>query len=272
MSSGSPPTLWWLLMRAASFVPDSITSGYSVPCTRNRAVREPARRFLEDSDEELADRLALVLGVGDARKALEEPVGGFHVHQLDALVAMEGVDDLLALARTHESGVDVDASELRAHRLVHDRGRYRGVDATGQTTDHALAADLRADRVDGGLDDRRHRPRRPAFATANRNCFSISCPRGVCATSDWNCTPKICLPSCSSTAAGVSGVRAGTWKPSGAVVMVSKWRHPDRLVGWSAFAEDHRRGRTSRATCGRTRPAPSGRPRRRAGGAISCAP
>ena len=37
MSSGSPPTLWWLLMLAAVFEPDSITSGYSVPCTRNRA-------------------------------------------------------------------------------------------------------------------------------------------------------------------------------------------------------------------------------------------
>ena len=27
MSSGSPPTLWWDLMLAASFVPDSMTSG-----------------------------------------------------------------------------------------------------------------------------------------------------------------------------------------------------------------------------------------------------
>ncbi len=73
--------------------------------------------------------------------------------------------------------------------------------------------------------------------TANRNCFSISCPRGVCATSGWNCTPKICLPSCSSTAAGVSGVRAGTWKPSGARVMVSKC---DIQTGSSAGAPSPR--------------------------------
>ncbi len=37
MISGSPPTLWWLFMRAASRVPLSMTSEYSVPCTRNVA-------------------------------------------------------------------------------------------------------------------------------------------------------------------------------------------------------------------------------------------
>ena len=37
MSSGSPPTLWWLLIFAAVRDPDSITSEYRVPCTRNRA-------------------------------------------------------------------------------------------------------------------------------------------------------------------------------------------------------------------------------------------
>ncbi|COW01047.1 Uncharacterised protein [Mycobacterium tuberculosis] len=38
-SSGRPPTLWWLLMFAVPLPPpDSTTSGYSVPCTRNSAV------------------------------------------------------------------------------------------------------------------------------------------------------------------------------------------------------------------------------------------
>ena len=134
------------------------------PLHEEPRVRKPAGRFLEHADEELADRLALDFRVGDAGEALEEPVRRLHVHELDALVAVERVDDLLALARPHEPGVDVDAGELRAHRLVHDRGRDRGVDATGQTADHALAADLRADRVDRSLDDRRHRPRRPALA------------------------------------------------------------------------------------------------------------
>src|SRR5829696_7494233 len=37
ITSGRPPTLWWLLIRAASRVPLSITSLYKVPCTRKVA-------------------------------------------------------------------------------------------------------------------------------------------------------------------------------------------------------------------------------------------
>ena len=60
-------------------------------------VLDAARRVLEDADEQLADRLALLLGVGDAGQALEEAVGGAHVDELDALVALERLDDLVAL-------------------------------------------------------------------------------------------------------------------------------------------------------------------------------
>ena len=69
-----------------------------------RALHEEARvgqaagGFLEHADEELADRLALLLGIGDAGEPLEEAVGRLHVDQLDALVAAERLDDLLALA------------------------------------------------------------------------------------------------------------------------------------------------------------------------------
>ena len=43
MSSGSPPTMWWLLITSAvpSAPPLSIRSGYSVPCTRNSASVSP---------------------------------------------------------------------------------------------------------------------------------------------------------------------------------------------------------------------------------------
>ena len=79
---------------------------------------------------------------------LEEAVGGAHVDELDALVAAERLDDLIALALAHEAGVDEHARELRPDRLVHERGRDRGVDAAGQAADDPLGADLRADRVD----------------------------------------------------------------------------------------------------------------------------
>ena len=69
MSSGSPPTLWCDLMVAASFVPDSMMSGYSVPWTRKRASSTSRGHLLEDPDEGLADGLALGLGIGHAVEA-----------------------------------------------------------------------------------------------------------------------------------------------------------------------------------------------------------
>ena len=46
-------------------VPDSMTSGYSVPCTRKRASFDVGGHLFEDADEGLADGLALGLGIGD---------------------------------------------------------------------------------------------------------------------------------------------------------------------------------------------------------------
>ena len=84
--------------------------------------------------------------------------------ELDAEVAAEGLDDLLALVLAHEAVVDEDAGELVADGLVHQRGGHRRVDAAGQAADDPAVADLRPDRRDLLLDDRGHRPRRPAPA------------------------------------------------------------------------------------------------------------
>ena len=99
-------------------------------------VLQPARRLLEDPDEQLAHDLALVLGVGDAGESLEVAVGGPHVDQLDALVALEGLDHLLALAGAEQSGIDEDARELGPDRLVDQRGSHRRVDTARQRADH----------------------------------------------------------------------------------------------------------------------------------------
>ena len=64
-------------------------------------VLDAAGGLLEDADEQLADRLALVLGVGDAGEPLEEAVGRPHVDELDAAGAPERLDHLLALALAH---------------------------------------------------------------------------------------------------------------------------------------------------------------------------
>ena len=108
----------------------------------------PCAASSKHADEQLADRLALLLGIDDAGEPLEEAVGGAHVDELDALMPAERLDDLVAFALAHESGVDEHARELVTDRLVHERGRDRRVDAARQAADDAFAADLRADRLD----------------------------------------------------------------------------------------------------------------------------
>ena len=60
--------------------------------------------------------LRFASGSVDAGQAVEEPVGGLDVDQLDALVAAEGLDDLVALVLAHQPGVDEHAGELVADR------------------------------------------------------------------------------------------------------------------------------------------------------------
>ena len=129
-----------------------------------RRRRQVARDLLEHPDERLADDLALPLGLDDVVERAEEPVGRLHVHEVDLELAPERLLHLLGLAEPQQAGVDEHARELVADRLVHERGRDRGVDAARQPADHPLVADLRADLVDGLLDDRRVRPRGPALA------------------------------------------------------------------------------------------------------------
>ena len=79
-------------------------------------------------------------------EALEEAVAGPDVDELDALVAAEGLDDLLALALAHQAGVDEHAGELGADGPVHEGGGDGGVDAAGQAADGPAVADLGPDR------------------------------------------------------------------------------------------------------------------------------
>ncbi len=148
MSSGRPPTLWCDLIVAASAVPDSITSGYKVPCTRNLASLLLAGHLLEDADEQLADRLALLLGVGQRRRGpAKKRSAAFTCTRSTANCFEEGRLDLLALAGAHEAGVDEDGRELVADRLVDERGRHGRVDAAREGAEHPAVADLGADRL-----------------------------------------------------------------------------------------------------------------------------
>ena len=166
----------------------------------------PPDGLLEDADEQLADGLALLLRVDDAGEPLEEPVGGPDVDELDALMAVERLDDLVALALAHQPGVDEHARELRADRLVHERGGHGRVDAAGQAADDPSAADLGAHRVDLLLDDRAHRPRRRAAARVVEEVLEHRLAVRRCARPRDGTARRRCAGSTSSNAAtGVSG-------------------------------------------------------------------
>ena len=77
--------------------------------------------------------------------ALEEAVAFVGVDQGDVVVVAEEGDDLLGLAGAHQPGVDEDAGELVADRLVDQHRGDRAVDAAGEAADHPLAADPGAD-------------------------------------------------------------------------------------------------------------------------------
>ena len=164
MSSGSPPTLWWLLITAAvpSLPPDSMRSGYSVPWTRNSASDRPP--VCSSKMRMNSSPIALRFSSGSTIpcQPVEEPVGGVDVDQLDTHVAAERLGDLGALAEAHQPGVDVDARQVVADRPVHESGGDGGVDSAGQGTDRPPVPDLLADAGDLLVGHRRHRPRRGA--------------------------------------------------------------------------------------------------------------
>ena len=164
----------------------------------------------------------------------EEPVGGVDVDELDALVATERLDDLLALALAHEAVVDEDAGELRADGLVDEGGGDGRVDPAGEGADHAGVADLGPDGLDAALDDGGHRPLGRRSRTPRRaSCSRICWPWGVWTTSGWNWTAWMRRSIVSMAATGASGLEAVTVKPSGARVMESRWLiHTCWWSGW----------------------------------------
>ena len=118
--------------------------------------------------------LRFSLGLDDVVERREEVIARLHVHEVDLELAPERVFDLPGLVLPEHSGVDEDADELIADRLVHQRGGDGGIDPAGQPADDALGADLRADvgdprsMIDVFVHVGRH------SHTSKRNAFSTS--------------------------------------------------------------------------------------------------
>ena len=136
MSSGRPPTLWWLLMRGrVAACPTRSRRGRACPARGTGRPRCPPAASSNTRMNSSPIALRFSSGSMTPASRSKNRSAACTWIELDALVALERVDDLLALALAHEPGVDVDARELRADGLVHERGGDGGVDATGQPAD-----------------------------------------------------------------------------------------------------------------------------------------
>ena len=125
---------------------------------------ELARFFGKDVDERAADDLALGFGIGNAGELIEEAVDRVHIDQVRVHFVAEHADDLLGLALSQQSVVDVHAGELSADRTDQKRRDDGRIDAAGQREKDFLIADLRADIGDLFVDERfRLRSGRDAF-------------------------------------------------------------------------------------------------------------
>ncbi len=113
---------------------------------------------LEELDEQPADRLALGFWVGDPGQRAKEIFSRINVQQGNVVVVAEEVDDLPRLVAAQQAGVDKDAGELFADRLVDQHRGDRGVDPAGETADHPPLADLGADGADRFGAERGHGP------------------------------------------------------------------------------------------------------------------
>src|SRR5215475_5550858 len=113
---------------------------------------------LEHLDEELADGLALFLGIGDASELFEKELPGFDVPQRDVIMAAEQRDHTLGLSEAKQPVIDEHAGELIAYRFVDEHGGNGGIDTAGKTADHLVLADLAADFFNRLVPERAHGP------------------------------------------------------------------------------------------------------------------
>ena len=148
------------------------------------------RFLIEHFDEQPADSLALVLGVGDAGKTGEEAGAGVHRDERNVVVAAEQIDHLACLVLAQQTVIDEDAGELIADRFVDQERRDGRVDAAREPADHAAVLDLRSDARDlGGAELRPWTNRPGSLAILCTKLAMSAAPSGVCTTSGWNCTP-----------------------------------------------------------------------------------
>src|SRR3954447_157624 len=200
-SSGRPPTLWCDLIVAAPVPPpDSITSEYSVPCTRNRAPSPPSASPAASSSKTRMNSAPIVLRFVSgsvtprslARKRSSASTATSGMPNRSRKAEMTCSPSFLRISpwstNTHvswsptarwTSSAATDESTPPPRAMAEQR-RHRRVDAPAQAADDLAVADLRADPADLLLHDRRRRPRHVAAADVAQERLEDVLPvRGV---------------------------------------------------------------------------------------------
>ena len=217
MRSGSPPTLWWLLIAADGPSTDDRLDDVRI----QRALREEveaaqlARLRLEDVDERRADDLALLLGVGDAGQALEE--------ERPCASTKSSGSCSFSRKRFCTCVGFVERAAARCRRRCTSAGRrWRGGSAaprpsnrrrrTAPQTTRPSPTCARIRAVASSMNDAIvQSPVQPQ--TSNAKLRRISRPRSVCATSGWNSSAYRPRSASSIAATGALALVATTRKP-----------------------------------------------------------
>ena len=123
-----------------------------MPCARKSTgpavARDAARLRLEHVDEQPADRLALGLGVVDARERLEEFLGRIDMDQRDVEMAAKQADDFSASpCRNSPWSTNTQVSWSPIASWISTAATAE-IDAAREAADHPRLADLGADALD----------------------------------------------------------------------------------------------------------------------------
>ena len=132
--------------------------GVERPLCQKLDVAELLRLLIEHVDKGGADPLALFFGVGDPGEPLQEQIAGVAMDQRDVVMPAEQVDDLFGFAGAQQAGVDKDAGQLVADRLVQQRRGDRGIDPARQPADDIAVPDPFANPFDRIGAEQGHRP------------------------------------------------------------------------------------------------------------------
>lgn len=114
----------------------------------------------KDTDEFLADDLALLLRLGHALEFFIETLLGVDADKVQIVRAVRAEHgfDLVSLILSEEAVIDEDARQLLADRLREQDRRHGGVDAARKRTERLARSDLLAQSFNRRLDEGRHLP------------------------------------------------------------------------------------------------------------------